>query len=380
LVRILELVGLDLHPSPHRSAGFLALGVKRTYPLPEPRIPHRPASVREKLRADTGTRQYTVWFGTNRKPIDPANPVAGFSGERDDRVHYGTCSVAIPKSHQFGSVGSSWWRRWIRLTDDRLRIVSRTAQTEAEFWDDLRTVIGGYPEADRQALVFLHGYRTDFEQAAIRSAQIGFDLKVPGVTAFFSWPSKGRFLQYPADGESIQASESAIAEFLTRFARDTGVERLHLIAHSMGNRGLLRAIHRIIAKVGTPPVRFGQVILAAPDVDRDVFCELARVLPSLADRTTLYVSPSDLAVRMSCWLHDHPRAGLTPPVTVVPGIDTVEVPQLDLTNLKWHSYFATAESLLHDIFDLIRRNPDPADRQRLTMAEAGDGARYWVLQ
>jgi len=36
----------------------------------------------------------------------------------------------------------------------------------------------------------------DFEfpskEAAIRAAQIGCDLKVPGITAFFSWPSKGR--------------------------------------------------------------------------------------------------------------------------------------------------------------------------------------------
>ena len=38
------------------------------------------------------------------------------------------------------------------------------------------------------ALLYLHGYNTSFEEAAIRAAQIGFDLKVPGATAFFSWP------------------------------------------------------------------------------------------------------------------------------------------------------------------------------------------------
>jgi len=31
-----------------------------------------------------------------------------------------------------------------------------------------------------------HGFHVTFEAAAIRAAQIGFDLNVPGATAFFS--------------------------------------------------------------------------------------------------------------------------------------------------------------------------------------------------
>jgi esterase/lipase superfamily enzyme/GNAT superfamily N-acetyltransferase len=380
LLRTLHLLGLHLHPSPQRSAGFLALPDRFRSELPEPRIPPRAASVRARLRPDSGTRLYTVWYGTNRKPIDPPDPSSGFSGERDNQVHYGKCEVAIPRSHKFGSVGSAWWRRWVRLTDDRLRIVSRMRHTSDEFWSDLRSVLRNYPDDERQALIFLHGYRVRFDRAAIRAAQIGFDLKVPGVTAFFSWPSRGSTFHYPGDGESIQASESAIADFLRRFVHDSGATRVHLIAHSMGNRGLLRAIHRITAALGeSDQIRFGQIILAAPDIDHDVFCELATVYPRVSDRTTLYVSPSDLAVGWSRWLHDHPRVGLTPPVTVVDGIDTVEVPRFDLTSLKWHSYFAEAEGLLHDLFDLIRWNPDPGDRQRLTPAETEKGARYWVM-
>jgi hypothetical protein len=35
---------------------------------------------------------------------------------------------------------------------------------------------------------------------------------------------------------------------------------------------------------------------------------------------------------------------------------------------------------LHDIFDLIRRDPSPPDRQRLTAARTEGGLAYWVME
>jgi esterase/lipase superfamily enzyme len=329
---------------------------------------------------EPGARLYTVWFGTNRKPNDPADPAQGFSAQRDERVHYGTCQVSIPKSHLFGSVGSGWWLRWIRRTDDRLRLVERTALGPDNFWHELSATLQSYDATERQGLVFLHGYNVAFEEAAIRAAQIGFDLKVPGVTAFFSWPSCGTLGGYPADEASIEASEPQITAFLADFVARSGARRVHLIAHSMGNRGLLRALQRLAGAVAQQPqVQFGQIILAAPDVDRDVFVTLADHYVRFAQRTTLYTSPADRAVGVSRWLHGSPRVGLTPPITVVPGIDTVEVPRFNLYDLLGHGYFAESEGLLHDIFDLIRRNPAPSDRQRLAVAQTPEGLTYWVM-
>ncbi len=56
------------------------------------------------------------------------------------------------------------------------------------------------------ALVFLHGYSVTFENAAIRAAQLGVDLKVTGAIAFFSWPSRGNPLFYTPDEATIEAS------------------------------------------------------------------------------------------------------------------------------------------------------------------------------
>ena len=129
--------------------------------------------------------------------------------------------------------------------------------------------------------------------------------------------------------------------------------------------------HRTAAK-------FGQVFLAAPDVDADLFCQLAAASPLLTQRTTLYVSPRDKALRLSRWLHGAPRAGFTPPVTCVAGIDTVEIPDFDL-DILGHSYFAKAAGVLSDMFILLRHNSPPNERQRLSEASRPDGAAYWTM-
>jgi len=154
---------------------------------------------------------------------------------------------------------------------------------------------------------------------------------------------------------------------------------VHVIAHSMGNRGLLRAIQRIEARASqTAGVRFGQVFLAAPDLDVGLFRDLAALYPRFSERTTLYVSARDRAVEASHWLHRYDRVGYAPPVTVVDGIDTVEVTGLDLSILG-HGYFAEAHGVLYDMHQLLRNNATPDSRLRLHPKQASDGRCYWAI-
>lgn len=321
---------------------------------------------------------YPVWFGTNRKPAGD-----GFSSERHDRTTLGRALVYVPEAHRFGETGTSFWRRLLRLDlrDDRLRLQNVETRERESFFAEL----GEEMKAARDngetphALFFLHGYNVSFEDAAIRAAQLGVDLKVPGATAFFSWPSRGSVAAYPADEATIEASEPAITDFLVDFTANCGAKKVHVIAHSMGNRGLLRALQRIAANAQTRgKVKFGQIFLAAPDVDRDLFLDLARLYPEHAERATLYASDGDKAVHLSAKLHDAPRAGYFTPYTVAPGVDTVAVPDFDI-DLLGHGYFAQAEALLHDIHDLMRHDEPPVKRQRITPA-MDRGASFWKLK
>lgn len=328
-------------------------------------------------------REHEVWFGTNRAPRDPADPTRGFANQRDPRgeVHYGTCTVYIPRAHQFGSTGTPFWQRWKRLefTDDHLELRAiRPFDSEEAFLASLRERMGDRPADERTVLVYLHGYNTSFEEAALRAAQIGFDLEVE-TTAFYSWPSREEVVHYSADISRIEASERQIAEFLTAVATRSGADRVHLLAHSMGNRGLARAISRItLYATRTSEVRFGQIILAAPDLDVDLFRELAAVYPRISDRTTMYVSARDKALEMSSYLQDSDRAGFTPPVTVLEGIDTVEVTDIDVTRLG-HGYFAEARPVLEDILQLLVGGEPPEEREG-TRAAALGAARFWALE
>ena len=187
------------------------------------------------------------------------------------------------------------------------------------------------------------------------------------MTAFFSWPSQGSADGYLADEALIEDSEEQIIKFLTDFANQAGKGgKIHIIAHSMGNRGLLRAFDAMFHKTSTlTGFKFGQIFLAAPDISPTLFRNLAEVYPDNSERTTLYVSRKDRALGASSWLHHTDRVGLMPPATVVRDIDTIEVSSVDVTQLG-HSYIGDADALLYDMRTLIMNNTPPDKRIRLS--------------
>jgi esterase/lipase superfamily enzyme len=331
------------------------------------------------LPLQTDKAEYVVWYGTNRRPNDPGAAGEGYSAARDNVVHYGSCRVFIPASHKIGSIGSPWWKRLLMMTADRLRLLGIDEFHGDTYWSGIAAQLAAIDADERSALIFVHGYNVSFEEAALRAAQIGFDLSVKGAMAFFSWPSQGSTGAYPADEATIDASEGAITDFMTDFAERSGAAAVHIIAHSMGNRGVLRAVNRIAAKAqrrtGKP---FGQIILAAADVDADLFRQLSAAYAEVANRTTLYVSKRDRAVEASRWLHKFARAGLMPPTLVLPGIDTINVTNVDLTMLG-HGYIAEARDVLTDMHALITRGAPPGERFGLREAKNDEGERYWLI-
>jgi len=326
---------------------------------------------------DDAPRLFSLWYGTNRRPVDPADPAKGYSGERDEKVHHGICKVAVPKSHKIGSIGSSLLGRLLSWEDDRLKLVELSSLAEADYWQRLRAALAEKDADERRALVFIHGFNVGFEEAARRAAQIAADLNVPGIMAFYSWPSRGNVLGYAADEASIEASEPQVTEFLRRIATDSGATRVDVLAHSMGNRALLRSLQNIMQNAQAGQAPFGQLLLAAPDVDATHFRNLAKAY-QVAQRTTLYVSSRDKALATSGIVHDYPRAGYAPPVMVMQGIDTVEVSNIDLTFLG-HGYYAAARDMLHDMHDLIMHGSPPKSRLGLLDVKAPDGEHYWQI-
>jgi esterase/lipase superfamily enzyme len=316
----------------------------------------------EPYEPDDHAIKYSLFYGTNRRPNAPDDPSKSFSSERDERLHLGVCTVVVPKSHQIGSLGTAWWKRLLTRRRKDCPLVldwSTIRQLSADsYWAKIRS--SSRKEASN--VLYIHGYNVSFELAALRAAQLGVDLKIDGVMAFFSWPSKGQFTEYMADEATIEISEKPLAEYLQNLVTSIGNRRLNVIAHSMGNRALLRSLHQLLSRVADQTgIQFGQIFLAAPDVDAGLFRNLADVYKRVSLRTTMYVSAKDKALASSGYLHDYPRAGFTPPVTVISGIDTVEATNIDLSFLG-HGYFADARPVLNDIFHLIQHDTPPDKR------------------
>lgn len=310
---------------------------------------------------DYRDKEITVWYATNRKANEPFNSLEPYGHERDVKLNYGTCKVLIPKSHCRGSLGGSWVDR-VFGKDAPIEFKGAYHLQGAAFWNSLRLTLENFEPSDRRVLVFIHGYNNSFVEAAQRTAQIWADIGVRGVPAFFSWPSKGGtsgIFHYIADEAAIEASEEYLAEFLIGIRDQIQAKDVHVIAHSMGNRALLRVVSSATeAAEGKTGKKFSQIFLAAPDIDLDVFNRLAGAYHNAAERTTLYVSKKDRAVSFSegSLIHRYPRVGAPPPYAQVESLDTVEVEGPRGLLEFGHAFFAEYGPVLDDMYSLIIKN------------------------
>ena len=298
---------------------------------------------------------FPVWFATNRKELalQGESIGIGFGGERNQTSSKGRATVTIPLADRPISITPNDWPRRRNPKKD-LRVLTPLTKftTDEDFFADM------WKEKREEALIFIHGFNNTFEESVKRAAQVGYDLGINGPTALFSWPSRGRLDDYMVDEATIEASERHIEEFISAVVATTqqpGFSQtpypVHVIAHSMGNRGFLRALQRISANVERRKTfKLGQIILAAADVDADLFKDLSFVYPEFAARTTAYISPNDHAVCASAVLHEAPRMGYFDPYTSAKGIDTVAVKAYRLEHLGlFHSYFGESLAVLNDM-------------------------------
>jgi len=317
-----------------------------------------------------------VFYATDRAATGKPAP-AKFFGTQRGELQYGTTTVSIPKGdkHKKGELESPVWWKFEFREDPAKHVVlmSLTPMPETLYYQNLHKAADGH-----DLFVFVHGFNVTFEDAVRRTAQIAYDLPFPGVPVAYSWPSQGspKPLGYTADEAAIERTERNLKKFLKDLHDRSGATRIHLLAHSMGNRALTKVL-RSIASEQTSPL-FSQVILAAPDIDAEVFeKDIAPAMLRAANRVTLYASSDDNALAASKKIHDFPRAGQSgASLIVLPGLDTIDASGID-TSLLGHSYFAEQTSLITDIFMLMRNGTAPDARQLSTHQK--NGIPYWSL-
>ncbi len=340
-----------------------------------------------------------VFFGTDRKREADRSKfgraVAAFGTGRSAQLTLGKAVVTVPKGgREKGSIPRPEWDLIVARFSLREEDLSRDftvfavdVMSQRDFAREARQKLAGSKRFEGQAFVFVHGYFVTFDDALFRAAQIAHDLEFDGVPFVYSWPSVAGVTGYVLDRGRARDARDQLREFVDLIAKESGAKEVHLIAHSMGADPLLevlRDIQRSEPQVATGArPRFGEIILAAPDITRESFELIAGQITGLRRGMTLYASSSDRAMTVSRWtrLGESP-AGYVPssgPVVVPGAADTIDISSLDTSFFALnHSTFADREALLGDIRRLISSGlRPPSTRGEQFELIQGESGAYW---
>ncbi len=291
------------------------------------------------------------------------------------KLEYGECEVSIPGTHVMGGMESPSVLRFEFRPDPQKHIVlwKTTCVEEEAFYEKVSASVARSEMKD--AFVFVHGYNVSFEDAARRTGQFAYDLKFVGAPIFYSWPSNGRFADYIKDENNVIWTTPHLENFLHSLSQRIGAERIHVIAHSMGNRAVCEAL-RALSYDPNLQLKLTHLVLAAADIDASTFSELAAMLQRHCTHVTLYESSNDKALMASKRLHGNPRAG--EPLLVIAGMDTIDASAVD-TDFLGHSYWSKEWVVMADINSMLETDRPAIKRFGLKPMQSAEG-EYFEFQ
>jgi esterase/lipase superfamily enzyme len=314
----------------------------------------------ELADAATEPRSLSVFVVSTRKgEHGPASNIGVDGGARASLQ-----AIGVPPDHEAGQLERPGFG-----SEDPLKhfvAVSQRGLNERQFLAELASHVSGRIGSSRDILLYVHGFNTSYDEARFRLAQIAYDGRFGGIPVLFTWPSAGSLLDYGAAKESATISRDALARLIRQLSETPGVGRLHILAHSMGTWLTMEAL-RENAIAGSPDLngRLGDVMLAAPDIDLNVFRQqLARVDPS---HVSVLVAANDRALSLSRTLAgDRPRLGALDPNNPSDraALEGLGVKVYDLshesTELIGHGTYANAPQVVRTIGAQIAE-PRPQD-------------------
>jgi esterase/lipase superfamily enzyme len=319
-----------------------------------------------------GTSKVDMLVATTRMRANAADEF--FTGDRGPQVSFAQFTVSIPPEANRKEGEVQWPRSvpgnpatdFVTLKAD---VIDR-AQAKAWFHRTVRQV------PQRRVLVFIHGFNNRFDDAVFRFAQIVHDAGTPVVPVLFTWPSRGSVLAYGYDRESNTYSRNALESTLKTLASDPAVGEISILAHSMGNLVTLEALRQMAIRDGRIAPKIRNVLLAAPDVDVDLFREAILDMGKSRPGFTLFVSQDDRALAISRRIWGDVRLGAIDPEQEPyrSNLESAGITVLNLSGLRTgdplnHSKFAQSPEVVR----IIGR--ELAEGQTLTDSRVGVGDR-----
>jgi esterase/lipase superfamily enzyme len=319
----------------------------------------------------------TVYFATNRRPNDPANPTDFTTDIAGDVNSFRVGTASLDGDDLF------------KLDVDELAGAVKIAvapetmdpdnAAKSKFGSaDMFAQIRAEMLNDADALLHVHGYNYTFREAMARAVQVrqwltDKNAKKNLVMMVFSWPSLGAGVSPKTyDDERVRANASGAAlgraimkatDFIRGLKRGEQCGgRIHILAHSMGNYALRSAVQHMRTFVGDniPPL-FSEVLLLAADDDYDTLNDGKKMAPLLrgCKRVSVYYNRVDDALKASDVAMGNPdRLGgtgpedlpaLRPKVTAIAVASAID-PDADPTG---HQYYRTSPAVRRDMLGVL---------------------------
>lgn len=234
-------------------------------------------------------------IATARTRSDDLN--IAYSRGRSDEVNFSTVDVVIPKMHRSGNVETSSSvpdpRRHFSAID-----YSKIANDQAMI-NEINRRLSPRPVSQREIFIFVHGYNNNFAEGIFRNAQIVHDYDIGSLPIHFSWASAGNFTRYLYDRDSAFIARDALAETL-QLASQTNASGIIIVGHSMGAVVVMEALRTLsMRKQKDTLKRIKGVLLAAPDLDPDLFRSQLSDVDPIPKPFTIIVSRRDRALDIS---------------------------------------------------------------------------------
>jgi esterase/lipase superfamily enzyme len=244
-----------------------------------------------------GASSVDLLVATTRRAA--AEPDVLYSGERGAALSFANIVVSIPpdSARTPGDIELPSVPPGNPATDFVVTKVARLDLKGARAWLDSH----GTAERKHRVLIFVHGYNNRFSDAVFRLAQIVHDSDAEVTPILFTWPSRGSVFAYGYDRESAIWSRDAFEQLLTMLVSDPAVGKIDILAHSMGNFVTVETLRQMALRHGAIPPKIDDVMLAAPDVDVDLFERDLADMGHPRPNFTLFASRDDKALALSGW-------------------------------------------------------------------------------
>jgi esterase/lipase superfamily enzyme len=408
-------VGSLIAPAALIGAALLgACSPKETLPSPASLVvgtPANPAAVEGARRVNAAEDLNLLYVTDRAKIVDPTTGAFSYGSERSYTMSFGSIDVRLS-----GAMGDAGETRLAAIQEiGRFPEVPYPAEITSAGYRRTPQVVVAHEDAvaslqgeihrrlaktDRKEIVvFIHGYKNTFSDAANSTANICRLLGPDFVCLVLTWPaggSRGAFMGYNVDRESGEFAVSDMRKAIRAIGETPGVRAVDLIAHSRGTDVLASALHLLgveayASRTSTPDrLKIRNIVLFAPDIDIDV--ATTKIFDVVSDpdapygtkkdpnaairlgsvHLTIYSSPSDQALDVASQIFgSRERLGqlnLSGPeakaLRADPGhfVDLIEVDEN--TGAFGHGYFLSNPEVRRDLAAMIRDGLKPGDPRR----------------